>query len=180
MVPRLVRDILCHHATQNISPHTTLHIARLALLHRENHSEPLVALAKNITRALESEAWSTVMQKHPRLPPSPNIQKLTGLVPLFKEWDTKIPQDVLDMALHDAVVWEEPLETLQCLIRAGANVNAITETAYFSPLMIAARKGRADIVTILLDAGAIRHLNVDGHTALSLATTLDVRALLAS
>jgi ankyrin repeat protein len=100
------------------------------------------------------------------------------MLPIIREWGTCIPQDVLDMGLHDAVVWEEPLDDIRCLIDAGADVNAILETTYFSPLMIASRKGRADIITLLLDSGARKDLVVDGHTALSLATDLEMRSLL--
>ena len=100
------------------------------------------------------------------------------MLPIIQEWKTRIPQTVLDMGLHDAVVWEDPLEHIRCLVDAGADVDAIGETAYFTPLMIAARKGRADIVTLLLDAGARKDLRVDGHTAFSLATDPDVKGLL--
>lgn len=165
-------DILYNHAARNISPRTTLHIARLALFHRENH--PIVNLAKNMVNALETEAWSAIICDHPRLPPTVNLPKIIAMLPIVREWDTSLPRDVLTLALHDAIVWEEPLETVQCLVDAGACVDAIHETSYFSPLMIAARKGRRDVVELLVRHGADKELSVDGHTARSLATDPDI------
>jgi hypothetical protein len=169
-------DILYNHAARNISPQTTLHIARLALLHRENH--PIVNLAKNMVNALETEAWSAIIRDHFRLPPKVHIPKIVAMLPIVCEWGTSIPRDVLTLALHDAIVCEEPLETVRCLVDAGACVNTIHETSYFSPLMIAARKGRKDVVEMLLRAGARKDFSVDGHTACSLATDPDIISLL--
>ncbi len=180
MVPPLVLDILIHHATRNVSPHTTLQIARLALLHRESHAEPIVTLAKNIVSALETEAWSTVVSQHPRIPPAVEVHRLLGLIPILQTWNTRIPQEILDLALHDAIVWEEPLENITCLIDAGARVNEIAPTCYFSPLMIAVRQQRVPLVKLLLERGADRDRTIDGHTASSFATSVQMRLLLHS
>jgi len=73
-------------------------------------------------------------------------------------------------ALHDVAA--ESLGTAKMadlLIKAGADVNAETSGGY-TPLIIAAGRGKTDVVQVLLDAGA----NVDmrgesGKTALHLA-----------
>ena len=172
-------DILYHHAARNISAQTTLNIARLALLDtRESRSEPIVDLAKDIVRTLHHEMQSTLVYEHPIFPPTINLPKLLMLIPIFREWDVDIPRYIMDTGLHYAMVYEEPLETIQCLIDAGAHPNEVIETAYFSPLMIAARKGRADMVALLLKAGADKDYRVGYHTALSLAVDPVVISLL--
>lgn len=147
-------EILYHHAARNITPHTTLDIARLALLHRESLSEPIVTLAKNISHVLESEVISTVRFAHPRVPPTIDIARLIALVPTARGWGVTVHQEILDLALHDAIIYNHPLDDIRALVDGGANVDSIPETAYFSPLTSAMRRGRDDITNYLVFVGA--------------------------
>jgi hypothetical protein len=58
-------DILYHHATQNVSPHTTIHLARLALIRRESRTDPIVTLAKTLADILNTEMEVTITRPHP-------------------------------------------------------------------------------------------------------------------
>jgi ankyrin repeat protein len=90
------------------------------------------------------------------------------LIPVFRAWSVPLPVHVLDMCLHDAVVYGKSAETIQYFLDAGAHVDE--KTAFFSPLMNAARNGRTDVVTLLLRAGANKDESRGGHTAFSLST----------
>jgi len=143
----------------------------MALTHKSGHSEPVVSLAKNIVKCLEAEASASVIRSpYPQIPPYVDITKLLRILPLIDEWKIRIPQDVLDLALHDVILEQECPSKLAKLIRAGANVNAIHAVRYFPPLIVAARKGNEAHVRMLLLAGADPNHEVDGHTALSHAT----------
>ena len=164
-------DILYHYAARNISPKHTLDIARVALTHKSGHSEPIVHLAKNIVHCLETEAFASVIRSpYPQIPPYVDVPKLLNILPMIDEWKVKIPQDVLDLALHDVILEQACPSNLATLIRAGADVNAIHPVRYFPPLIVAARKGNEAHVRMLLLAGADPNCNVDGHTAVSHAT----------
>ena len=61
-------------------------------------------------------------------------------------------------------------ETVELLMERGADVNVQGTLEGFTPLMTAAAEGLADVVRLLLGAGADRDIkDVDGDTALSFA-----------
>jgi ankyrin repeat protein len=61
-------------------------------------------------------------------------------------------------------------ETVGLLLERGAEVNAQGTLEGFTPLMTAAAEGLADVVRVLLGAGADRNIkDVDGDTALTFA-----------
>ncbi|MCK4871775.1 MAG: ankyrin repeat domain-containing protein [Phycisphaerales bacterium] len=77
--------------------------------------------------------------------------------------------------LH-AAVWSGRIETLEALIASGAAVDVrlthdrpSSEAGGMTPLMLAARLGRADMVSVLIDAGAdpLRGSGPYGHRALA-------------
>lgn len=166
MSSSLALDILCHYAARNVSPKYTLQIARLALLHRDHHSEPIVSIAKNIVDHLENSSASVICRPHDRLPPSIDTERLLAMLPLLNEWEYCVPQTILDLALHDAIVFEESADVVKTLLENGADPNAIHEAVYFPPLIIAARHGLVEHARALLDAGAHINIRVDGQTPL--------------
>jgi ankyrin repeat protein len=61
-------------------------------------------------------------------------------------------------------------ETVELLLKRGAEVNVQGALEGFTPLMTAAAEGLADVVRILLEAGANRDIkDQDGDTALTFA-----------
>ena len=72
-------------------------------------------------------------------------------------------------ALHWAAARGD-VETARMLLYAGANVSATTRLGAYTPLLLAARNGRADVVELLVDAGADpNRASSTGTSALMLA-----------
>lgn len=163
-------DILYQYASHNVSPKYTLDIARMALTHRHHHSEHMVGVAKNIVAHFATEARASVWQPHPALPPSVDLDRIRPVVEESVAWRAPLPKDVLELALHDVIVYGGDLDLLENIITAGADVNAIHDVLFFPPLIVAARKGNVDHVRVLIEAGADVHCEVGGHTALMHAT----------
>lgn len=160
-------DILYHYAARNISPRHTLDIARLALTHKSGHSEPVVAIAGNIVKGLQREAYASIIRSpYPQIPPYVDTSRLIQILPMVDEWKVNIPQDILDLALHDLIIDEAPLRDVDIIIKAGANVNTVHTVRYFPPLVLAVRKGNDVLVRMLLEAGANPNIEMDGHTPL--------------
>lgn len=80
-----------------------------------------------------------------------------------------------DSALSVAIPHAAP-EMIRSLLRAGSEVNLVTGTAqkgWSSPLLLALRHGRADLVDLLLDHGALPHFEVpQAPTALAKAADM--------
>lgn len=75
-----------------------------------------------------------------------------------------------NQALHAALALSKNPESIRLLLERGADVNAV-QTAGYRPLHEAAAAGRADLVQLLLDAGADRTVRCDrGKTAADYAT----------
>ena len=159
-------DVLYQYASTNASPSFTLDIARLALTHRHRHSEHVVGVAKNIVSFFAAHARDSVVRPHPRLPPRVNADRLRPVVTQANEWNAPLPRDVLALAVHDAIMDDADVSHLKEIIAAGADVNAVHSTLYFPPLTVAARRGNADLVRVLMDAGADVDSCVGGETAL--------------
>ncbi len=87
-------------------------------------------------------------------------------------------------ALHWAAYGGQ-LEMIEVLVYAGANLEAVTRVADYTPLMVATRTGHGDAAVLLLDAGADpRAATVTGVTPLHFAAgagqTQAVEALIAA
>ena len=77
---------------------------------------------------------------------------------------------VLFLLLLHPGMQNQDLETLKALIEAGANLNQQSRSVQFTPIMVAAYNGYADIVQFLKNQGADLSLkDADGDTALELA-----------
>lgn len=163
----LAFDVLYQYASQNASPKYTLDIARMALTHRHCHSDHVTSIAKNIVAYFATEARASVSRPHPVLPPCVDIDRIRLAVEGSVSWKAPLPKDVLELALHDVILYGSDVGLLKDLIAAGADVNAVHEVLFFPPLIVAARKGNVDHVRVLLDAGADATREVGGHTALS-------------
>ena len=159
-------DALYQHASTHASPSFSLDIARLALTHRHRHSEQVVGVAKNIVSYFATHARESVDRPHPRLPPRVNADRLRPVVTQANKWNAPLPRDVLELAVHDAIMDGADGSHLKELIAAGADVNAVHDTLFFPPLTVAARSGNVDLVRVLVDAGADVDSCVGGHTAL--------------
>lgn len=86
------------------------------------------------------------------------------LLLLLSPLASSTPQNELDEALHDAVLYEE-LDEIKKLLKEGANINS-TDAFANTPLMIAAR-GKLVIVIYLIENGAfIDAINDAGETPL--------------
>jgi hypothetical protein len=166
----LAFDVLYQFASHYASPRYTLDIARMALTHRHQHSDHVVCVAKNIVAHFANDARASVVQPHPTLPPGIDLDRVQSVIEDSVAWKAPLPQDVLELALHDVILYGCDVELLKDVIAAGADVNAIHEVLYFPPLTVAARKGTVEHVRILLDAGADVHCRVGGHSALMHAT----------
>eukprot|EP00753_Platysulcus_tardus_P006480 PLAT14240.1.p1 GENE.PLAT14240.1~~PLAT14240.1.p1 ORF type:complete len:362 (-),score=72.37 PLAT14240.1:43-1089(-) len=88
---------------------------------------------------------------------------ITALLSAGADVDLRDPHG--NTALHDAVCFDSRLTVVKALLAGGAGVNL--PGAFGCPLYLAAERGRADTVEVLLAAGAdVDQCDADGRSAL--------------
>ena len=90
----------------------------------------------------------------------------------------KAPALFAEIYLRDAVE-NGDYKKAEILLRAGADINEVHDTFRDTVLHIAAQRGNAEIIKLLINNGADRNIkNRDGKTAAELAQSIEVKTLL--
>ncbi len=100
------------------------------------------------------------------------------LIILIRVWKRYYNQFSTDCRLIDNIGYGDNLEQLKSVIRDGANINGTDENG-ITPLMMAVRHNRLDVVKYLVYCGAnINMKNKDGENVFDIARKHDCNEIL--